>query len=85
MKKKQTKQLLNMKVIGVTIVFSARGTVSMGLKKRQVELKIRRIKTIQTIGLWLARILRRVLDTRDDILSPRLKWKDQQLDRVKIS
>ena len=46
----------------IPIVIGALGIIPKGLEKRQEELERRRIETIQ----YLARILRRVLETRGD-------------------
>ena len=53
------------------IVISALGTVTKGLVQGLEDLEIReRVETIQTTALLkLARILRRVLETRGDLLS----------------
>ena len=58
-------KLWNMKLMVVSVVVSALGTVTRSLKKRLGELEIKgKIETIQTTALLrLARILRRVLET----------------------
>ena len=55
----------------IPIVVGALGAVLKGLEKRLEKLEIRgRIKTIQTKALLRSvRILRRVLETREDLLS----------------
>ena len=66
-----------MNVTIVPIVIGALGTVTKGLLKGLEDLEVgRRIETIQTTALLKkARILRRVLETRGDLLSLKLKWK----------
>ena len=66
---------MSMTVIPTVIVVF--GTVSKGLEKWREEMEIRgRIKIIVTAALLSsARILRRVLETREDLLSRRLQLK----------
>ena len=66
-----------MKVTVVSIVIGAFGKVTKGLLKGMEELKVGgQVETIQTIALLrTARILRRVLETWEDLLSPKLQWK----------
>ena len=60
-----------MKVTVIPIVFGALGTVPKGLEELEITV---RIETIQTTALLRsARILRRVLKTRVDLLSLRLQ------------
>ena len=70
----KSKKLWNMKV---TIIVEALQIVSMKQEKRLSELEIRRrIKIILTTALLeLAIILRRVLETRGDLLTTRLQQK----------
>ena len=65
----------------IPIVISAFGTVTKGLLKGLEDLEVGlQVKTIQTIALLrTARILRRGLETRVDLLSLRLQWKNHQL------
>ena len=60
-----------------TIAIGALGTAIKGFVKGQEDLEIRgEVKTIQTTEfLRSARLLRRVLETRGDLLSRRLQWK----------
>ena len=58
-----------MKVTVIRILVGALGMVPKGLEGRLEELEIRRIETIQTTALLKsAKILRRVLETREDLL-----------------
>ena len=70
-------KLWNMKVTFRPIVIGALGTVTKGLIKRLEDLEIRGwVETFQTTALLRStRILRRVLDTWRDLLSPKLRWK----------
>ena len=74
---RELKKLWNMKVTFILIVFGALGTVTKGLIKGLEELEIRgRVETIQTTALLRsARILGRVLETWEDLLSLKLQWK----------
>ena len=74
---RELKKLWNMKVTIVPIVIGALGTITKGLLKDLEDLKIGwRVETIQTTALLrTARILRRVLETWEDLLSLRLVWK----------
>ena len=67
----------------ITIINGIFVTVHEGLEKRMAKLEIRwRIKTIQTTALLRsARILRRVLETRDDLVT-QTPVKDHQLTLV---
>ena len=69
------KKLWNMKVTEIPIVIGNRGTVTKGLEQGLEDLEIRRrVETIQTTGLLRsARILRRVQETRRDLLSLKLR------------
>ena len=71
----ELKKLWNMKVAFIPIVNGALCIVTKGLIKRLPDLKIRgRVEAIQTITLLRsARILRRVLEIRGDLLSLRLQ------------
>ena len=66
-----------MKVTIIPIVIGAFGTVTKGLLKSLEDLEIGgRVETIQTTALLkTARILRRVLETWGDLLSPNLHRK----------
>ena len=70
-----------------TNVIGALGTVTKGLIKGLEDLEIKgRVETIQTTALLrLARILRRVLENRGDLLSVNLLWKTIRLRRYKNS
>ena len=61
----------------IWIVISSLGTILKGLEKRLEELEIRgRIETIQMTALLSpVRILRRILETWEDLLSLNIKWK----------
>ena len=71
------KTMKNMKVTLILVVVGAHGTVTKGLINRLEDLEIRgRMETIQTASLLRsARILRRVLERRGDLLSLTLQWK----------
>ena len=66
-----------MKVTIIPIVTGAFSTVTKGLLKEVDDLGVGgQVETIQTTALLrTARILRRVLETRGDLLSPKLQWK----------
>ena len=72
---RELKKLWNMKVTIVAIVIGAFGTITKGLSKGLEDLEVGgRVETIQmTALLRTARILRRVLQTRGDLLSLRLQ------------
>ena len=74
---RELKKLWNMKVAIIPIVIGALGTVTKELIKGLEDLEIReRVKTIQTTALLRsARILRRVLETWEGLLSLKLQWK----------
>ena len=74
---RKLKQLCNMKVTMIPIVIGTFGTVTKRLLKGLEDLEIRgRVNAIQPATLLrMARILRRVLETRRDLLSLKLKWK----------
>ena len=74
---RELKKLWNMKVTIKPIVFDAFGTVTKGLLKGLQAMEVGgRVETIQTTKLLrTARILRRVLETRGDLLSLKLQWK----------
>ena len=73
---RELKKLWNMKVTIIPIVIGAFGTVAKGLLKGLENLEVSdRIETIQTTALLkTARILRRVLETWEDLLSLNLQW-----------
>ena len=72
---KEPKKLLNMKVTVIPVVIGAFCTIPEGLVKGQEDSEIRDVETIQSTALLRsARILRRVLETRGDLLSFRLLW-----------
>ena len=75
--KKKTKKLWNMKTMAVLIVVGVIDTVTKGLLKGPEDLEIRdRVETIQTTTLYKsARILRRVLETGEDLLLLKIQWK----------
>ena len=66
-----------MQVTIIPIVIGAFGTVTKRLLKGLEDLEVGgRVETIQTTALLrTARILRRVLETRGDLLSLKLQWK----------
>ena len=72
---RELKKLWNMQVTIIPIVIGAFETVTKGLLKGLEDLEVgRRVETIQTtIFLRTARILRRVLETSEDLLSLRLQ------------
>ena len=72
---KELKKLFNMKVMIVPIVIGALGTITKGLLKGLEDLEVGgRVQTIQSTALLRTdRILRRVLETRGDLLSVRLQ------------
>ena len=74
---RELKKLWNMKVTIIPIVIGAFGTVTKGLLKGLQVLEVGgRVETIQTTALLkTARILRRVLETWGDFLSPNFQWK----------
>ena len=67
-----------MKVTIVPIVIGALDTITKGLLKALEDLGVGgRVETLQTTALLRkARILRRVLETWGDLLSPKLQWKN---------
>ena len=73
---RELKKLWNMKVTIIPIVIGAFGTVTKGLLKGLEDLEVgSRGETIQTTALLItARILRRVLETWEDLLSLNLQW-----------
>ena len=74
---RELKKLWNMQVKIIPIVIGAFGTVTKGLLKGLEDLEVGgRVETIQTTTLLrTARILRRVLETWEDLLSLKLQWK----------
>ena len=73
---RELRKLWNMKVTTIPIVIGAFGTVTKGLLKGLEDLEVGgRMETIQTTAsLRTARILRRVLETWEDLLSLKLHW-----------
>ena len=73
----ELKKLWNMRVMVVAIGIDALVTIPKGLVKRLEDLEIRwQLEIIKTTALLRsARILRRVLETRGDLLSFKLQWK----------
>ena len=65
-----------MKVMEVPIVIDALGAVTKWLIQGLEDLDLRgRVETIQTTALlWSARILRRAMETWEDLLSLKLQW-----------
>ena len=60
----------------ITIVISALGTVTKGLIMGLEDLEIKGVETTQTTALFKsARMLKRVLEIRGDLLSLSLQWK----------
>ena len=74
---RELKKLWNMKVTIIPILIGAFSTVNKGLLKGLEDLEIGgRVETTQTTALLkTARILRWVLETWGDLLSPNLQWK----------
>ena len=74
---RKLKKLWNMQVTIIPIVIGTFGTVTKGLLKGLEDLEVGgRVETIQTPALLrTVRILRRVLETRGDLLSLRLQRK----------
>ena len=74
---RELKNLGNMKVMIVSILIGALGTITKGLLKGLGYLEIGgRVETIQTSALLkMARILRWILETWGDLLSLKLQWK----------
>ena len=72
---RELENLWNMKVTIISIVICAFGTVTKGLLKGLDNLEVGgRVETIQTTALLkMARILRRVQETRGDLLSLNLQ------------
>ena len=66
-----------MKVTIVPIVIGALGTITKGLLKGLEDLEVGgRVETMKTtVLLGTAKILRRVLETWEDLVSLRLQWK----------
>ena len=73
----ELRKLWNRRVTVIPIVIDTLGTVPKGLERELEELKIGRwFEIIQTTALIkMARILRRVLETWENLLSLRLLWK----------
>ena len=73
---RELKKLWNMKVTIIPIVIGVFSTVTKGLLKGLEDLEVGdRVETIQTTALLkTARILRSVLETWGDFLSPNLQW-----------
>ena len=74
---RELKKLWNMKVTIVPIVIGALGTVTKGLLKGLEDLEVGGLVEIiqMTALLRTTRIVRRVLETRGDLLSLKLQWK----------
>ena len=74
---RELKKLWNMKVAIIPVVNGAFGTVTKGLLKGLEDLEVGgRVETIQTTALLrTARIVRRVLETWEDLLSLKRQWK----------
>ena len=74
---RKLKKLRNMKVTIIPIVIGAFGTVTKGFLKALEDIDVGgREETIQTTALLkTARILRRVLETWENLLSLNLQWK----------
>ena len=65
-----------MHVTVLPFVIGALGTLTKGLEKWLEDLEVRCVETLQTTALLrLARILRRVQDTWEELLSLKLQWK----------
>ena len=73
---RELKKLWNMKVTIVPIVIGAFGIIIKGLLKGLEDLEVGgQVEIIQmTVSLNTARILKRVLETCGDLLSPKLQW-----------
>ena len=73
---RQLKKLWKMKVMVIKIVIGALATVTKGLPQGQEDLEITGwVETIQTTAmLRSARILRRVRETWEDLLTLKLHW-----------
>ena len=82
---RELKKLWNVKVTIIPIVIVAFGTVSKGLLKGLEDLEVgSRVETIQTTALLkTARILRRVLETWENLLSHNPQWKPSAYADVK--
>ena len=74
---RELKKLWNMKVTFIPIIIGALDTVIKGLIKGLEDLEIKgRVETIQTTALLRSvRILRRVVETWEDLLSLKHRWK----------
>ena len=74
---RELKELYNMKLTMVPVIVGVPGTVPKGLEKRMEEQEIRgKVEIVQiTALLRSAWILRRVLETWKDLLSPKLQGK----------
>ena len=73
---RELKKLWNMKVTLIPIVICSLGTVTKGLVDELEDLDLRgRVENIQTTALLgTARVLRRVLQTLEDLLSHKFEW-----------
>ena len=88
----ELKKPWNMKLTMIPIVIGTLGSVTKALVQSLEGLKITRgVETTRTTALlWLARILRRVLETWGDLLSLKYQWKTvgiswfEKLSRSKI-
>ena len=74
---RELKNRWNIKLTIVPIVIGVLGTITKGLLKGLEDLEVGgRVEIIQTTALLrTARILRRVLETWEDFMSLKLKWK----------
>ena len=75
----EQKMMWNVRVIVIPNVVGKLGTIPNNLKRGKKGLEISgRTETIETtVLLWLTRILRRVLETREDLLSSRILKKEK--------
>ena len=81
---RELNKLWNMKVMNISIVISALGTVSKILVQRLEDLEITaQVETVKTrVFLRFARILRKVLETQRYTLSLKIKWKSGDRDET---
>ena len=73
---RELKMLWNMKMTIIPIVIGAMGTVTKGLIQGVEDLEISGLveNILTTVLLRLARILRKVLETWEDLLSLKFQW-----------
>ena len=78
---RELKKLWKMQMTIIPTVIGASGTITEGLLKGQEDMKVgRQVATIQTTTfLRTARILRRVMETSEDLLSLSVQWKKHRL------